>query len=327
MDLAALANPWLLDPVDRIADGASGKRVGRSTIDDIEIITAARRRMDDAVGGGTLLAVVREDLKVTINLIAKSSYSTEVGEALHSAAAEQARLASWLSFDVGQHGLAQHYTSLALKAAHAAGNRQVGANILGFAAIQAAVLGDGAAAEGFARTGLAGGRGELTPAVESSLYGRLGLARARFGDISGVAAAVEQAEAILERSDREAEPDFMYWYTIADLHGGAGDAYLWANQPATAIPHLRRAAEGTPEEMARDKAIWLSAEAAAHVLSGDLEQGSDTAGRALELIGRDLESGRVVTLFEEFCAAVEGVDQRAADDFRSRLADQLSSQD
>lgn len=321
--LAGVANPWLLDPVSKVTDSAAGRRVGPSTVDDIERITAARRRMDDAIGGGTLLAAVREDLKVTVTLLGKASYSSATGTALLSAAAEQYRLASWLAFDTGQHGQAQHYTQLGLKAAHAAQDRQVGANILGFAAIQASVRGDGAAAEALARTGLAGGRGQLTPAVESSLHSRLAMARARLGDVDGVSAAVDQAEEILSQSDPDAEPDWIYWYTLADLHGGAGDAYLWANQPATAVPHLRQAAEGTPDEFARDRAIWLSVEATAHVLAGDLEQGRAVAERALEIIGGDLESGRVVSLFGDFCNAVADVDPRGGADFRDRLADHL----
>ncbi|MBW0011256.1 MAG: hypothetical protein JO063_14295, partial [Pseudonocardiales bacterium] len=77
--LVGLANPWLLDPVDRVVDSIDGRRIGHGTVTDIESITAARRRMDDALGGGSLLSAVREDLRVSINLLTRASYSAEVG--------------------------------------------------------------------------------------------------------------------------------------------------------------------------------------------------------------------------------------------------------
>jgi hypothetical protein len=169
--------PWLLDPIDRVVDKIDGRRIGHATVTDVETITTARRRMDDALGGGTLLAAVREDLRVSVTLVTRSSYSADVGRRLYSVIAEQARLASWLCFDTGRHGLAQHYTQMALRSAHSAEDRQVGANVLGFAALQAANNGDGVAAEAFSRTALAGGRGTLTPAVEGSVYARLGSPR------------------------------------------------------------------------------------------------------------------------------------------------------
>jgi hypothetical protein len=163
LSLAGIANPWLLDPVDRIVDSIDGRRIGHTTITDIESITATRRRMDDALGGGSLLSAVREDLRVSITLLTRAAYSADVGRRLYAATAEQARLASWLCFDTGRHELAQHYTQMALRAAHAAEDRQIGANVLGFGAYQAGVGGDGVAAEAFSRIALAGGRGALTP--------------------------------------------------------------------------------------------------------------------------------------------------------------------
>jgi len=318
--LAGLANPWLLDPVDRVVDKIDGRRIGHATVTDVETITAARRRMDDALGGGTLLAAVREDLRVSVTLVTRTSYSAEVGRRLYSATAEQARLASWLCFDTGRHGLAQHYTQMALRAAHSAEDRQVGANVLGFAATQAAVKGDGVAAEAFSRTALAGGRGALTPAVEGAVYARLGRARARLGDLSGAAASFDAAEGLLTASDPEEEPDWIYWFTPSDLHGIVGQSYLFANQPGTAINHLKQAIEGTSEEFTRDRALLLSTMAIAQILNGDLDESRHTADRALELVSGGLSSGRVVGVLTEFCGILRARDLRAATDVEERLA-------
>ncbi|MBV8542813.1 MAG: hypothetical protein JO268_20160, partial [Pseudonocardiales bacterium] len=220
--LVGLANPWLLDPVDRVVDSIDGRRIGHGTVTDIESITAARRRMDDALGGGSLLSAVREDLRVSINLLTRASYSAEVGRRLYSVTAEQARLASWLCFDTGRYALAQRYTQMALRAAHSAEDRQVGANVLGFAAFQAGARGDGVAAEAFSRIALAGGRGALTPAVEGAVHARLGMGRAGLGDSPGAAASFDTAERLLTSSDPEEEPDWIYWFKVGDLHGIIG---------------------------------------------------------------------------------------------------------
>lgn len=320
LTLAALANPWLLDPVDRVVDSIDGRRIGHATVTDIESITAARRRMDDALGGGSLLSAVREDLRVSISLLTRASYSAEVGRRLFAATAEQARLASWLCFDTGRHGLAQHYTQVALRASHASEDRQVGANVLGFAAKQAVERGDGTAAEALSRVALAGGRGALTPAVESSLHLRLGMARARLGDLSGAAGAFDAAEELFTSADPETEPVWIYWFTMSNVHANVGQGFLFARQPETAVTRLQQALNETDDEFSRDKALWLSYTATAHVLNGDVDQGQHTAENALEILNGPLESRRVEGVFSEFCGALRTHDAKAAADFKERLA-------
>jgi hypothetical protein len=320
LSLAGLANPWLLDPVDRVVDSIDGRRIGHTTITDIESITATRRRMDDAFGGGSLLSAVREDLRVSITLLTRAAYSADVGRRLYAATAEQARLASWLCFDTGRYELAQHYTQMALRAAHAAEDRQIGANVLGFGAAQAGSRGDGVAAEAFSRIALAGGRGTLTPAVEGSIHARLGRGLTLLGDLSGAAASFDTAEGLLLSSDSAEEPDWIYWFTLGDLHGIEGKSYLLANKPGVAVEHLQQAVAGTDAAFTRDRALWLSTTATAQVLNGDLEEGRHTAEDALVILGEGLESGHVVKRFTEFCGALRTHNTRDAEDFEERLA-------
>src|SRR5262249_33231575 len=69
-------------------------------------------------------------------LLDHHSYTDTVGRRLYSSAGELMRLAGWLSFDAGDHGRAQRYWHTALYAAHAAGDRALGANIIGFMSCQ-----------------------------------------------------------------------------------------------------------------------------------------------------------------------------------------------
>src|SRR5207302_1806645 len=69
-------------------------------------------------------------------------YTAQVGAQLCAAAAELGQLAGWVSFDAGLHGAAQRYYVAALHAAHAAGDRPLGANVLSGMSFQATIVGD-----------------------------------------------------------------------------------------------------------------------------------------------------------------------------------------
>ncbi|MGH3921891.1 MAG: hypothetical protein ACRDTT_03270, partial [Pseudonocardiaceae bacterium] len=63
LTLTAVAHQWLFDPA-RVAASVLGKRVDHAVVDDLERVAEARRRLDDALGGGSLLPATREDLRL-----------------------------------------------------------------------------------------------------------------------------------------------------------------------------------------------------------------------------------------------------------------------
>ncbi len=91
LTLTAVAHQWLFDPA-RVAASLLGKRVDHALVDDLERVAEARRRMDDSIGGGTLLPAVREDLRLVVALLDNAAYTEEVGRRLHGVAAELGRL-------------------------------------------------------------------------------------------------------------------------------------------------------------------------------------------------------------------------------------------
>lgn len=100
-------------------------------IDDLERVVETKQHMDDAIGGGTLLPSVQEDLRLVVLMLRNAAYTEEVGRRLHGVAAEMGRLAGWLAYDSDQHALAQRFWLAALRAAHSSGDRAMGANVLG----------------------------------------------------------------------------------------------------------------------------------------------------------------------------------------------------
>jgi len=129
-------------------------------------------------------------------LLDRASYDERTGRALHVALAELGQLAGWVAYDAGHHGLAQRYYLAALRAAHSADDRPLGAHILGCMAYQATHQEQPAEAVTLIDTALTGVRGRETPRLLAALYIKQAYARATLRDASACTAAIELAESL-----------------------------------------------------------------------------------------------------------------------------------
>jgi tetratricopeptide (TPR) repeat protein len=297
LPLTAVAHQWLFDPA-RVAASVLGKRVDHALVDDLELVAEARRRMDDALGGGTLLPAVREDLRLVVAMLNNAAYTEEVGKRLHGVAAELGRLAGWLAYDSEQPAVAQRYFLAALRAAHVSGDRAIGANVLGFMSVQARESSRPGDAVTLIESALRAER-ELTPAVAGSLYGRLAVGAGYAGDATASQRAQDRSFELLARSVPENEPPWIYWFTEADAQGLAGESLLALGRPGEAEPHLRRAVSLLDPTFTRDRAGMLCDLATARVGTGAVERACATAGEAAAIIRR-LDSPREQRLLADF---------------------------
>ncbi|HEY4004007.1 MAG TPA: hypothetical protein VGM60_02310 [Pseudonocardia sp.] len=320
--LTSAAHEWLGDPA-RIASALAGKRIGHDVVDDLERVAETKRHLDDALGGGTLLPSVREDLRLVVAMLRNASYTEQVGRRLYAVAAELGRLAGWSAYDSNDHAVAQRYWLAALRAAHTSGDRAAGANILGFMSVQSAPTDRPRDAVLLAESALRVEQ-HLTPAVAALLHSRLAFAAARTGDEPGWRRAQNRAETLFSRSVSADEPAWVYWFTEAELEGVAGTSLLEFGRPAEAEPHLRRAVMLIDPSFARDRAMWLSDLAAARVGSGAVEHACATASEAAALMRR-LESPRDQLRLARFRrAAAPFATTSAVREFDSRYRDLLS---
>jgi hypothetical protein len=297
LTLTSVAHQWLLDPA-RVAASVLGKRVDHEVVDDLERVAEARRRLDDALGGGSLLPGVREDLRLVVTLLRNSSYTEDVGQRLYAVAAEFSRLAGWLAFETNQLALAQRYFLAALRAAHASGDRAVGANVLGYMSIQAAFSDNPKDAVVLAESGLTAAR-ELTPAVAASLHARLARGAAYVGDATTWQRAQDRAFHLIGRAVLENEPPWIYYFTVDHAHGIAGESLLALDRPKQAEDHLRSAVALLGPGFTRERAQWLCRLATARAGAGSIEHACATASEAAAIIRR-LDSPRVQQLLIEF---------------------------
>ena len=309
VSLTTVAQQWLRDP-GRVAASLRGTRVDHALVDNLERVIEAHRRMDDTVGGVTLLPAVRENLRVVLRLLNNATYTEEIGKRLHGTAAEFGQLAGWLSYDTNQQAAAQRYYLSALRAAHVSGDRAMGANILGYMSSQAVHVGNPRDALALAESALSA-EPELTPAVAASLYGQVTAGAARSGEELTARRAQERSRELLARSTPEDEPPWIHWYTESSAHNDAGQALLALARPADAEPHLQRAVATLGPSFTRDRGLILLNLATARLGAGSVEGACATATEAGGIIRR-LDSPRCRRQLAEFRAAAEPYASSAA---------------
>jgi tetratricopeptide (TPR) repeat protein len=295
--LTAVAHQWLFDPA-RVAASVMGKRVDHAVVNDLERVAGARRRMDDALGGGTLLPAVREDLRLVVAMLKNAAYSEEVGKRLHAVAAEYGRLAGWVADDCNQPALSQRYFLAAMRAAQVSGDRAIGANVLGNMSVQAAQSSNPRDAITLAESALSAAT-QLTPAVTASLHGRLALGAAYAGDAVTWGRALNRSFELLAQSVPEDEPPWIYWFNQADAEGLAGWSLLALGRPTEAESHLRHAVSTIDPAFARDRSGMLLDLATARLGAGAVDRACATASEAAATIRR-LDSPREKRLLGTF---------------------------
>jgi tetratricopeptide (TPR) repeat protein len=217
--------------------------------------------MDDQVGGGQLLRLVHEHLRYVTTLLRNGRYDDSTGRRLHATAAELLRLAGFTAFDSGQHGLAQRYWIAGLRAAHTAGDRALGANIIGFMSCQAKDL-DGSrealVLAGSARQGYPGASGKVTAILA------LRTAEAMANDQTATTAhrssetqrAIDDAFTALDGDPPSlGHPAWAYWMTPAQAHAQAGYCHLTTGDFTKARGELRAALRLQGDDSSREGAL------------------------------------------------------------------------
>ena len=140
-------------------------------MDSLDDITGKLRRMDDQMGGGALIDLVRAQISFVARLIREGRYTDSLGRRLHGTLGELLRLGGWVSYDDGNLAQAQRFWISSLHAAHTAGDTALGANVLGFMSEPAWNLGRPDDAVKLTATALAGYKGK-SPHVSAILHMR-----------------------------------------------------------------------------------------------------------------------------------------------------------
>ncbi|MGH3802168.1 MAG: helix-turn-helix domain-containing protein [Pseudonocardiaceae bacterium] len=282
--LTAPAHQWLVHEPEPVVSGLAGHRVSAGVVDRLPAMIAELRTMDDVAGGGDVLSLAHYHFGWVAGLLDQASYNDATGRKLHSALAELGQLIGWACYDTGQHGLAQRYCITALRAAHVADDRLLGAHILGRMAHQAAHQERPAEAVTLIDTAVAGTRGQQTPTLLAELDITKAYAFATLNDASACTTAISQARTHVEQGATDDDPPYLYWVRPAEITAGAGDCLLRlgrADQAAVLIDQ-GIAMFGAPFD--RDRQHYLTRQAETLVRPGKQRDLDAAAGKGIEAI-------------------------------------------
>lgn len=322
--LALSAGPALIEPMQRwlvptpaasIADvpaPARTPRAERSTrptklsgpeLDLLEATTVMFRQWDAQCGGGLRRKAVVGQLHEVTDLL-QESHPEPVTRRLFKVTAELAELAGWMSYDVGLQPSAQKYFVLALHAAKEAGDRPLGAYVLSNMSRQMIHLGRPDDALELIHLAQYGSRDTATATTQSMLYAMEARAYASMGQVQKCHRAVRMAEDTFSDRRPQEDPDWMRFFSEAELnaenaHSYRDLAYVAGRSPtyaSLAQPVMERAVElfAQDPEHQRSYALNLIGMASVHLLQKNPEHASELAVQAIK-VARRIRSERVNT--------------------------------
>lgn len=280
--------------VTPLADSApTGRRIGAGVVDRLRRRTARLRRLDDVLGGTDTYPVYASELTATRTLMGATSYSETTRQALLGVMAEQAQQAGWAALDAGRMGAARALYRDSMTAAAEAGNTALMGNALALLSYQRVSSGQRGHEEADAACRMVD---PATPApVRALLHERAAWAHAMAG--AAHTRQVEQAlgaaqDAIADAAaDTPDGPDWARWVDDVELQIMTGRCWTILRRPDRAVPALTWALDRYPDTHARDKSLYLSWLADAHVEARDFDRAAHALGAAIDL-GADVASAR-----------------------------------
>jgi tetratricopeptide (TPR) repeat protein len=318
VSLALAAGPALIEPMQRwLVPTPAGApavppgeprttRPSKLSVPELELLestTVMFRKWDAQCGGGLRRKAVVGQLHEVTDLL-QEPHPAAVSRRLFKVAAELAELAGWMSYDVGLQPNAQKYFVLALHAAKEAGDRPLGAYVLSNMSRQMIHLGRPDDALELIHLAQYGSRDTATATTQSMLHAMEARAYASMGQVNKCHRAVRMAEESFADSRAGEDPDWIRFFSEAELnaenaHSYRDLAYVAGRSPtyaSLAEPAMERAVElfSQDAEHQRSYALNLVGMATVHLLQKSPEEASLMAGQALDVAKR-VRSERVNT--------------------------------
>jgi transcriptional regulator with XRE-family HTH domain len=296
--LTAPAHEWLIAHRINDVSSSAGRVIEPWIVDDLDGITGKLRHMDDQMGGGALINIVRAQTGYVASLLREGRYTDSTGRRLHGTLGELLRLGGWVSYDGGDQARAQRFWIAALHSAHTAGDTALGANILGFMSEPARDTDRPDDAVNLAETALAGYKGS-SPRVSAILYMQAALAHAVKGDKSECRHAIDSAYSAFRNSPSESgEPEWCYWMDERRLNAMIGTCFLPLKDYSSACNYLELSLpeRGQQNIYVRDGVVSLTRLATACAQDGEPERACDFGTRAIDTLSSQVDSARLIGL-------------------------------
>ncbi|WP_433195814.1 hypothetical protein ACQP1G_42445 [Nocardia sp. CA-107356] len=272
--LTPFARSWAFTDHPLIPDTATSQRVSLTGqfIDYLDRDLAQLRRLDDGRGGELVMRAIALRLTQVIELLRDTTYTSGVGRRLMSLAGQMAQLAGWINFDLSHHGTAQRMYLLGLRAATAAGDRQLGALILSCIAFQQTWRERPYDAVSIMETAQQGLRSAATPRVRALIAMREARAFATSGMVSETSAALDRAHEAIALGPHDNDPSWVYWMDPTVLTSEAGRCYLHLGDTPRAERHLADGLARLGDDTTRDRVLYGLSLALTHTRAANGQQ-------------------------------------------------------
>lgn len=325
VDGSALIRPavdWLTADDAPLMGRARGAEISPQIVDVLADRVGQLRRLDDLNSGRLTLDWTIEDLKWTARLVRDSAYDEATGARLYGVMAELCQLAGWVCADLELHALGQRFLMIGLRAAHTAGDRDLGANIVSCLSYQAgwnAAYDDALRLIKIARAGL---RADSSEAMRALLASRQARAHAQLGQRGDCERALDEAAEFTGRLESQ-RPVWAYWVTDAVLVADAGRSWLELGDPVRAQPLLKQGLSLFGETQPRNRMLHHISLAESYLTSGDLEEALASATCAID-VGHEVRSRRAAARLRLFQTHLTSRDGSQVREVNERIDDALA---
>ncbi|WP_159844533.1 XRE family transcriptional regulator [Nocardia sp. CY41] len=284
-----------------VGAGSPG-RVGAADLDEMRDRFTRLQDLDNVVGGGDTFHLYFSELTRTEQMLRHGTYSTSIHTALTELAGEQAQQAGWAAFDAGFSEHALRLYRYSHRAANEADNPELAANAL----IQIAyVTGEREAV--VAADAACSAIGSDAPAqARALLESRRAWSLATVGERDGAARALETAARALDDETSRPAAKWFAWMNWNELDIMTGRVWSVLRDPDKATAPLNRALDSYPDQWFRDKALYLTWLADAHLDAGNPEEAMVITQKALASAEK-VASARPLARVQQVAQRVAGI--------------------
>ncbi|MEV4387229.1 hypothetical protein AB0J68_16175 [Micromonospora sp. NPDC049580] len=294
---------WRYDLPDATISRSGRQQVTSSDVQSLYALADHFTDLDRRHGSGSphTRAVMADLLVRQVGPMLRGTYTDAVGHDLMRAAAMLGGQLAFMSYDAGEHAVAQRHLTLALRLAKAGGDRLYGAHLLANLATQAVFMGHGREAARLAEAAI-DGAGRAPATVVARLHATAATAYGQAGERRPCQLALAKAERALDRTGTEPGPRWVGYFSPAHLAGAAlrclGDLHLYTQALRRAPDALALAGRNT-----RTRVLHGALIAVTHARAGDTDAACGWA-REVASHRRGIQSTRVHQRIEELATAL-----------------------
>ena len=259
--------------------------------------------LDDQAGSATIGDIAESCMHTVDALLNHADYGEAAGRELQLAYGELAEMTGWLDVDAGRLTIAGYHLSEALRTAQIAESLELEVLVLASMTMLSRQRRRPRDAIQLARLAQRRAGGWGTPRLLSLLALREAVGWAQAGDATAANNAMARAQHLFDPVPRDDDPAWISYFTESELSSMRAAMHMYLGGTQRAIVDLRAGLERLPKQYARNRALYSTRLALAHLADGDEKEACETVKSTLPLFA-DVNSGRATAHLTECLSAL-----------------------